>query len=66
MGIHSLVKGATVKEPFHKIVHTFLPYIAIMTAFCFIENVADGFFSQNTVVFFGGIFTDTIVISYGQ
>ena len=34
-----LMKRTSVKQPFHKIIHALLPYITVMTALCFIENV---------------------------
>ena len=39
-----LMKHTSVKQPFHKIIHALLPYITVMTALCFIENVVDRLF----------------------
>lgn len=39
-----LMKRTSVKQPFHKIIHALLPYITVMTALCFIENVVDRLF----------------------
>ena len=39
-----LMKRTSVKQPLHKIIHALLPYITVMTALCFIENVFDRLF----------------------